>query len=255
MTDPRYLETLDPMPAEAGKWVYGKSLSELLSPLGDGRIPIGLPGGIATLDADGRTAQESTAAAVLYDNSESGLSAAYIQAAIDELAAAIIAATSGVASVAGISGIVSAAALKAALAYSASDVDAEQSGAVATAIAAHLAAANPHAQYAKKTIKVTNTIVGGAITPDADTGVLEAIGIAAALTINNPSGTPEDRDGFVAYFEDDGTSQSFTWGSKYANSRFAALPTATTEGKRHRLGFEYHASDDKLYCMYAEVEP
>lgn len=49
MTDPRPLETLDPMPAEAGKWVYGKSFLPML----DGRIPVGTPGGLATLDADG----------------------------------------------------------------------------------------------------------------------------------------------------------------------------------------------------------
>lgn len=47
--EPRPLETLDPMPAEPGKFVYGKSLSPNL----DGRIPVGVPGGLATLDAEG----------------------------------------------------------------------------------------------------------------------------------------------------------------------------------------------------------
>lgn len=50
MTDPRYLETLDPMPAELGNWTYGKSLS----PAKDGRIPIAAPGGLATLGPDGK---------------------------------------------------------------------------------------------------------------------------------------------------------------------------------------------------------
>lgn len=47
--EPRPLETLDPMPAEPGKFVYGKSLSPNL----DGRIPVGAPGGLATLNAEG----------------------------------------------------------------------------------------------------------------------------------------------------------------------------------------------------------
>ena len=50
MTDPRPLELLDPMPAEPGKWVYGKSLL----PNADGRIPVAAPGGLATLGVDGK---------------------------------------------------------------------------------------------------------------------------------------------------------------------------------------------------------
>lgn len=50
MADPRFLESLSPMPAEPGKWIYGKSLV----PLVDGRIPVAVPGGLATLDASGK---------------------------------------------------------------------------------------------------------------------------------------------------------------------------------------------------------
>ena len=101
---------------------------------------------------------------------------------------------------------------------------------------------------------ITSTITSGTITPSATTDVLRALGLSGNLTIANASGTPADAAGFIAYIEDDGTTRTLTWGSKYANSEFATLPTTTTAGKRHRLGFEYHAGDDKLYCMYAEVE-
>ena len=40
MTQPRPLEQLNPMPAEPGKWVYGKSLVPML----DGRLPVATPG-------------------------------------------------------------------------------------------------------------------------------------------------------------------------------------------------------------------
>ena len=49
MSEPRPLELLNPMPAEPGKWVYGKSLL----PNADGRIPVAAPGGLATLGPDG----------------------------------------------------------------------------------------------------------------------------------------------------------------------------------------------------------
>lgn len=106
-----------------------------------------------------------------------------------------------------------------------------------------------------KAIKITSTIASNTIMPDADTDIVRGLGLSAGLTIANPSADPVDGWGMVAYLEDNGTTRSLTWGSMYADSEFASLPTATTAGKRHRLGFEYHAGDDKLYCMYAEVEP
>ena len=50
MTQPRPLEQLNPMPAEPGKWVYGKSLAPML----DGRLPVAAPGGLATIGPDGK---------------------------------------------------------------------------------------------------------------------------------------------------------------------------------------------------------
>lgn len=102
--------------------------------------------------------------------------------------------------------------------------------------------------------KITSTITSNTITPDADTDLVRPAALAAGTTIANPSGTPADGAGFVVDLIDNGTSRALTWGSKYA-SRMATLPTATTAGKRHRIGFEYNAADDKLYCMYAAVAP
>ena len=100
--------------------------------------------------------------------------------------------------------------------------------------------------------KITSTVTSNTITPDGDTDLVRpSASLAAGLTIANPTTTPADGAGFVVDLIDNGTSRALTWGSKYAN-RMATLPTATTAGKRHRIGFEYHAPDDKLYCMYAE---
>ena len=103
-------------------------------------------------------------------------------------------------------------------------------------------------------IEVVSSIISGTITPAGDTDLVRPAALSAALTIANPSSTPADGAGFVFDLIDNGTSRALTWGSKYAN-RIATLPSATTAGKRHRLGFEYNAADDKLYCMYAAVQP
>ena len=50
---------------------------------------------------------------------------------------------------------------------------------------------------------------------------------------------------------DNGTTRALTWGGK--RRPYGHLPTTTTVSKRHRIGFEYNAADDKLHCMYAQV--
>ncbi|MFN3310078.1 MAG: hypothetical protein ACK40R_00030 [Thermomonas sp.] len=102
--------------------------------------------------------------------------------------------------------------------------------------------------------KIVTTITTGTITPAGDTDLVRPAALSAALAIANPSSTPADGAGFVLDLIDDGTSRALSWGTKYA-SRMATLPTSTTAGKRHRIGVEYNATDDKLYCMYAQVQP
>ena len=126
-------------------------------------------------------------------------------------------------------------------------LEAVQAGGTVAITAAQLA------ELAKKLV-VTTTITGGTITPAGDTDLVRPAALTAALTIANPSSTPTDGAGFVVDLIDDGTTRALTWGSKYAD-RMAALPTTTTVSKRHRIGFEYNAADDMLYCMYAQVQP
>lgn len=101
--------------------------------------------------------------------------------------------------------------------------------------------------------KIVSTITTGTITPTGDTDLIRPAALTAALTIANPSSTLADGAGFVLDLIDNGTARALTWGTKYAN-RMATLPTTTTAGKRHRIGVEYHSADDKLYCMYAQVQ-
>ena len=102
-------------------------------------------------------------------------------------------------------------------------------------------------------VKIVTEIVSGVITPTGDTDELRPPALTAALTIANPSSVMRDGDGFTIELIDNGTSRALTWGSKYAN-RMGTLPVATTVGKLHYLGVKYVAADDKLYCMYAQVQ-
>lgn len=103
-------------------------------------------------------------------------------------------------------------------------------------------------------IKVTSTVSSDTITPDIDTDLVQPTAtLSAALTIANPVGTAVNGWGFVVDIKDNGTARALTWGSDYA-SAMATLPTATTAGKRHRIGVEYNGAASKWQCMYAEVE-
>lgn len=103
--------------------------------------------------------------------------------------------------------------------------------------------------------KITSTVTSNTITPDDDTDLVRpSATLTAGLTIANPSGTPADGWGMVLELKDNGTTRTLTWGSKYA-SRCATLPTATTVGKQHVVVVSYNATDDKLYCDSALVQP
>lgn len=143
--------------------------------------------------------------------------------------------------------------LAAAAALTAADLaELEQPGETAGARSRKVTLAELRAYFSKPNI--VTTITSGTITPAGDTDLVRPAALTAALTIANPSSTPADGAGFVVDLIDNGTTRALTWGSKYA-SRMATLPTTTTVSKRHRIGFEYNAADDKLYCMYAQVQP
>ena len=194
---------------------YAPKEGARVSNLGDGKLYVYMGGAWAEYMIPVSAAAED----VSYDNTASSLAATDVQAAIDEIA--------------GIAGITEA------------PTDGKQY-ARKNAAWAEVTAPVP-------TINIVTTITSGTITPAGDTDLVRPAALSAALTIANPSSTPADGAGFVVDLIDDGTTRALTWGGKYA-SRMATMPTTTTVSKRHRIGFEYNAADDKLYCMYAQVQ-
>jgi hypothetical protein len=77
---------------------------------------------------------------------------------------------------------------------------------------------------------------------------------AEALTIAAPSGTPANGYGLTIRIKDSGTTRALTWNAIYANGG-TAMPTDTTAGKWHTVGFIYSDADSKWYCVAAAVQP
>lgn len=101
---------------------------------------------------------------------------------------------------------------------------------------------------------IVTTVSSNTITPTSTTDEVRPASLTAGLTIANPTGTPVDGWGFVVELVDNGSARSLTWGSDFA-TYMATLPTTTTAGKVHRIGFEWNAAAAKWRCMFAQVQP
>ena len=77
---------------------------------------------------------------------------------------------------------------------------------------------------------------------------------AAALTINNPSGSPVNGERLFFRLKDDGTNRAITFGSQYRGLEFA-LPTTTVGGKLLYMGFMWNAADTKWDLLAINQEP
>ncbi len=103
----------------------------------------------------------------------------------------------------------------------------------------------------------TQVVASGAtLTPAVPCDLVARTAQAVALTINNPTGTLADGDGFLFRFKDDGTARGITWsGSKYRGVG-GALPNTTTAGKTMYMPVVYNADEDKIDVMVpASVVP
>ncbi len=103
----------------------------------------------------------------------------------------------------------------------------------------------------------TNTVTSHA-TPSINTDACDIFTItalAAAITsfTTNLSGTPVNGQKLIIRIKDSGTARAITWGASFA-SRGATLPTTTTLGKYHYIGFIYNSTASVWDCVAAVVE-
>ena len=72
--------------------------------------------------------------------------------------------------------------------------------------------------------------------------------LAGNLTVNNPTGTPNDGQRLIIRIKDNGTARTITWGTAYA-SVGATLPTTTVVSKWVYIGLIYNASASQWHCV------
>ena len=93
--------------------------------------------------------------------------------------------------------------------------------------------------------RVTSAASASSLTPSVATADIYAYtALAAALTINAPTGTPVDGDKLVFRLLDNGTSQTLTWNATYTVIG-VTLPTSTTANKTTYVGCIYNANNTR----------
>ncbi len=76
---------------------------------------------------------------------------------------------------------------------------------------------------------------------------------AQAVTINAPSGYPEDGNQLIIRIKDNGTARAITWNAIY-RSIGATLPTTTVISKTHYIGLMHNSTDNKWDCVATVTE-
>lgn len=161
------------------------------------------------------------AADITYSNATSGLTATDVQGAIDEIVVNLGSVASGLGTMA---------------AETAADYTPTSGlGSMAFEPAANYMPIAPRVQ----------TAASGDLTPTADDDICIRTAQAAALVINNPTGTMQQGQAMLMRIKDDGTARAISYGSNY-RALGTTLPTTTVLGKTLYLAMVWNATDTKF---------
>lgn len=93
------------------------------------------------------------------------------------------------------------------------------------------------------------------LTPNIDTdNIYELSAQAQALTIANPTGTPNDGDVLIIRLKDNGATRAITYGDAYVNISGLDNLTATVAGKWHVIGALWNAGVSKWQIVSITTE-
>lgn len=100
--------------------------------------------------------------------------------------------------------------------------------------------------------------IASSATPAIDVDAYDRVNITALATAvtsmtSGLTGTPTPFQSLVMRIKDDGTTRAITWGASFVN-RGATMPTATTAGKVHMVGFFWNSNTSTWDCHAATVE-
>lgn len=102
--------------------------------------------------------------------------------------------------------------------------------------------------------RVTSAASAASLTPNLNTtDQYTYTALASNLTLNAPTSTPLNGNRILFAIKDNGTSRTLTWNASYAPAG-VNMPTSTTAGKWHYIGFIYNSSAAKWHCIASTVE-
>lgn len=97
------------------------------------------------------------------------------------------------------------------------------------------------------TRKVTAITFASSITPNCDTTTIVNVGtLTGPITINAPSGTPNDGQNLRFRFTQDATGRAITWNAIFAwGTDITSALVPTTASAKFEVLFTYHSGDTK----------
>lgn len=105
----------------------------------------------------------------------------------------------------------------------------------------------------KRITTITSHATPTVNTDNCDCVTITALAEAITSMTTNLSGTPTNFQTLIYRIKDNGTTRNITWGTSFANLG-GTMPTATTAGKVHTVGFIYNTVTSKWECVAAVVE-
>lgn len=89
------------------------------------------------------------------------------------------------------------------------------------------------------------------ITPDIDNyGTFNVGTLTGTLTVNNPTGTPTERQPMTFRFVQDGTGYAISWGANFAfGTDITSGDIPSTASAKFEVSFRYHVGDSKWRCI------
>jgi hypothetical protein len=103
--------------------------------------------------------------------------------------------------------------------------------------------------------RLITTASTATLTPDISAAnIYELSAQAAALTIANPAGTPNDGDIFIIRIKDNGTARAIGFGTAYANVSGLDLITTTVINKWSYIGIQYNTAAAKWHIISISTE-
>jgi hypothetical protein len=102
--------------------------------------------------------------------------------------------------------------------------------------------------------RTTSPAISSSYTINTDNvDIYNVSGQNAAVTFNNPTGTPVMGQQLLLVIKDNGTARTITWGTNFQSSGVATLLATTVVSKTHWIGLTYDSNSSKWVCLAVDA--